>query len=277
MPGIYRFSPDQLPYEAEKVARLGIPAVILFGIPSHKDEMASEAYNPAGVVHQAIKIIKKAVPELIVINDVCLCEYTSHGHCGVIVDGYVDNDKSLELLARTSVSYAEAGSDMVAPSNMMDGSVRAIRQALDSQGFPLMPIFAYSAKYASGFYDSFREAADCAPKFGDRRSYQMPPPNWREALREVQMDIEEGADIVMVKPALPYLDVIRQVRNTVNHPLGAYSVSGEYVMLKAAAMQGWLNEKRVVLESLTSIKRAGADVIITYYALDAARWLKESR
>jgi porphobilinogen synthase len=275
MPGISRFSTNLLAKEAEEVVKLGIPAVILFGIPSHKDEVGSEAYNPNGAVQQAIKILKKEVPELIVINDVCLCEYTSHGHCGFITDGCVDNDKTLELLAKTAVSYAEAGSDMVAPSDMMDGRVGAIRKALDNNGFPLTPIFAYSAKYASGFYDSFREAADCAPQFGNRQAYQMNPPNWREALREVELDIAEGADIIMVKPALPYLDVIRKVRDTFNHPLGAYNVSGEFAMLKAAAQLGWLDEKRVVLESLTAIKRAGADVIITYHAKDAARWLSE--
>jgi len=276
MPGIHRFSPDMLAQEAAEIARSGIPAVILFGIPSHKDSLGSEAYNPGGAVQQAIKIIKKEVPEMIVMNDVCLCEYTDHGHCGVVVNGYVDNDQTLEILAKTAVSYAEAGSDMVAPSDMMDGRVKAIRQALDKNGFPLTPIFAYSAKYASGFYDSFREAADCAPKFGNRKSYQMHPNNWREALREVELDIAEGADIVMVKPALPYLDIIRKVRDTFNYPLGAYNVSGEYCMLKAAARLGWLDEKRVVIESLTAIKRAGADVIISYHAKDVARWLKET-
>jgi porphobilinogen synthase len=275
MPGIHRFSPDLLAREAEEIVKLGIPAVILFGIPAHKDEVGSEAYNPRGAVQQAIKLLKKEIPGLIVVNDVCLCEYTNHGHCGFVVDGYVDNDKTLELLAKAAVSYAEAGSDMVAPSDMMDGRVGAIRQALDQNGFPLVPIFAYSAKYASGFYDSFREAADCAPQFGNRRAYQMNPPNWREALREAEQDIAEGADIIMVKPALPYLDVIRKVRDAFNYPLGAYNVSGEFAMLKAAAQLGWLDEKRVVLESLTAIKRAGADVIITYHAKDAARWLKE--
>ncbi len=275
MPGHFRYSVDQLPRECEEIAKLGIPAVILFGIPSHKDELGSEAYNPEGVVQKAIRQIKKATPQLIVVNAVCLCEYTRHGHCGVVVNGYVDNDQTLPLLAETAVSYAEAGSDMVAPSDMMDGRVAAIRKALDENGFPLTPIFAYSAKYASGFYDSFREAADCAPQFGNRKAYQMNPPNWREALREVEQDIAEGADIIMVKPALPYLDVLRKVRDTFNYPLGAYNVSGEYAMLKAAALQGWLDEKRVVLESLTAIKRAGADVIITYHAKDAARWLKE--
>ena len=273
MPGQYRLSHDLLPKETEEIARLGIPAIILFGIPKKKDEVGSSAYHPKGVIQQAIRAIKKATPELLVITDVCLCEYTSHGHCGVVVDGYVDNDKTLELLAKTALSHAEAGADMVAPSDMMDGRVKAIRQALDGDGFQNIPVMAYAAKYASAFYGPFREAAESAPQFGDRRSYQMDPPNWREALREVEQDIAEGADIVMVKPALPYLDVIRRVHDTFNHPLAAYSVSGEYSMVKAAAQQGWLDEKRIVLEMLTAIKRAGADIIITYYAKEAARWL----
>jgi len=273
MPGLYRLSNDLLPKEAEEIARLGIPAIILFGIPEKKDEAGSSAYHPKGIIQQAIRAIKKTVPELLVITDVCLCEYTSHGHCGVVVDGYVDNDKTLGLLAKTALSHAEAGADIVAPSDMMDGRVKAIRQTLDGNGFQDIPILAYAAKYASYFYGPFREAAESAPQFGDRRSYQMDPPNWREALREVEQDIVEGADIVMVKPALPYLDVIRKVRDTFNHPLAAYSVSGEYAMVKAAAQQGWLDEKGIVLEMLTAIKRAGADIIITYYAKEAARWL----
>ena len=273
MPGLYRLSNDLLPEEIEEIAGLGIPAIILFGIPQKKDEAGSSAYHPKGVVQQAIRAIKKATPDLLVITDVCLCEYTSHGHCGIVTDGYVDNDKTLELLARTALSHAEAGADMVAPSDMMDGRVKAIRQALDGNGFQNIPILAYAAKYASAFYGPFREAAESAPQFGDRRSYQMDPPNWREALREVEQDISEGADIVMVKPALPYLDVIRKVRDTFNHPLAAYSVSGEYAMVKAAAQQGWLDERGIVLEMLTAIKRAGADIIITYYAKEAARWL----
>ena len=273
MPGQYRLSNDLLPKEVENIAKLGIPAIILFGIPQKKDEVGSSAYNPKGVIQQAIRAIKKATPELLVITDVCLCEYTSHGHCGVVVDGYVDNDRTLELLAKTALSHAQAGADMVAPSDMMDGRVKAIRQALDGNEFQNIPVMAYAAKYASAFYGPFREAAESAPQFGDRRSYQMDPPNWREALREVEQDITEGADIVMVKPALPYLDVIRKVRDTFNHPLAAYSVSGEYAMVKAAAQQGWLDEKAVVLEMLTAIKRAGADIIITYYAKEAARWL----
>ena len=273
MPGLYRLSSDLLPGEVDEIARLGIPAIILFGIPQKKDEVGSSAYHKKGVVQQAIRAIKKATPELLVITDVCLCEYTSHGHCGVVVDGYVDNDKTLELLARTALSHTEAGADMIAPSDMMDGRVKAIRQALDGNGFQDIPILAYAAKYASAFYGPFREAAESAPQFGDRRSYQMDPPNWREALREVEQDIAEGADIVMVKPALPYLDVIRKVRDTFNHPLAAYSVSGEYAMVKAAAQQGWLDERGIVLEMLTAIKRAGADIIISYYAKEAARWL----
>jgi porphobilinogen synthase len=273
MPGQYRLSSDLLPKEAEGIAKLGIPAIILFGIPQKKDEVGSSAYHPKGVIQQAIRAIKKATPELLVITDVCLCEYTSHGHCGVVVDGYVDNDKTLELLAKTALSHVEAGADTVAPSDMMDGRVKAIRQALDGNGFQNTPVMAYAAKYASAFYGPFREAAESAPQFGDRRSYQMDPPNWREALREVEQDIAEGADIVMVKPALPYLDIIRKVRDTFNHPLAAYSVSGEYAMVKAAAQQGWLDEKAIVLEMLTAIKRAGADIIITYYAKEAARWL----
>lgn len=274
MPGISRYSPDLLAHEVAEIAELGIPGVILFGIPENKDQVGSEAYNPDGVVQQAIKIIKKEVPELIIITDVCLCEYTSHGHCGFIVDNYVDNDKTLELLAKTAVSHVQAGADIVAPSDMMDGRVGAIRRVLDKDGFFNTPILAYSAKYASGFYDSFREAADCAPQFGNRRAYQMDPPNWREALREVEQDINEGADIVMVKPALPYLDILRQVRDKFNLPLGAYNVSGEFAMVKAAAERGWLDEKRIVNEVLTAIKRAGADIIISYHAKDFARWSK---
>jgi len=273
MPGLYRLSNDLLPKEVEEIARLGIPAIILFGIPQKKDEAGSSAYHSKGVIQQAIRTIKKTAPDLLVVTDVCLCEYTSHGHCGVVVDGYVDNDKTLGLLAKTALSHAEAGADIVAPSDMMDGRVKAIRQTLDGNGFQDIPILAYAAKYASYFYGPFREAAESAPQFGNRRSYQMDPPNWREALREIEQDIVEGADIVMVKPALPYLDVIRKVRDTFNHPLAAYSVSGEYAMVKAAAKQGWLDEKGLVLEMLTAIKRAGADIIITYYAKEAASWL----
>jgi len=273
MPGIFRYSVDLLPKEAEEIAKLGLPAVILFGIPQYKDELGSGAYHPEGIIQKAIKVIKGAVPELVVVTDVCLCEYTSHGHCGVVVNGYVDNDKTLELLAKTAVSQAQAGADMVAPSDMMDGRVKAIRQSLDKNGFHLVPIMSYAAKYASAFYGPFREAAQSTPQFGDRRSYQMDPPNWRDALREVEQDIAEGADIIMVKPALAYLDVIRKVRDIFHHPLAAYNVSGEFAMVKAAAQRGWIDEPRVVLEILTAIKRAGADVIITYHAKEAARWL----
>ena len=275
MPGIFRYSPDLLAEEAKEIAELGLPGVILFGIPEHKDELGSGAYQPNGVIQQAIKVINKVVPDLLVITDVCLCEYTSHGHCGVVVNGYVDNDRTLELLAKTAVSHAQAGADMVAPSDMMDGRVGAIRQALDKNGFNLVPIMSYAAKYASAFYGPFREVADCAPKFGDRRSYQMNPANWREALREVEQDIAEGADVIMVKPAMPYLDVLRKVRDTFTCPLAAYNVSGEYAMVKAAAQQGWIDERRAVLEILTAIKRAGADIIITYHAKEAARWLSQ--
>lgn len=273
MPGIYRYSNDLIPEEVKDIAKLGIPAIILFGIPENKDEIGSSAYHPEGVVQQAIRTIKKVTPELLVMTDVCLCEYTSHGHCGIIVNGYVDNDKTLELLAKAALSYAEAGADVVAPSDMMDGRVKVIRQALDRNGFHHIPILAYAAKFASAFYGPFREAADCTPQFGDRRSYQMAPSNWREALREVEQDIAEGADMVMVKPALAYLDIVRKVRDTFNYPLAAYNVSGEYVMVKAAVKQGWLDEREIVLEILTAIKRAGADIIITYHAKDAARWL----
>ena len=273
MPGVFHFSVDQLPREAGEIAKLGIPAVLLFGIPEHKDEVGSAAYHPEGVVQQAIRAIKRSVPELLVVTDICLCEYTSHGHCGIVVNGYVDNDQTLPLLARTAVSHAEAGVDIVAPSDMMDGRVKAIRENLDEKGLQHIPILAYTAKYASAFYGPFREAAESAPQFGDRRAYQMDPPNLREALREVEQDIAEGADIIMVKPALPYLDVIRQVRNTFNYPLAAYNVSGEYAMVKAAAQQGWLDERRITLEILTAIKRAGADIIITYHAKEVAGWL----
>lgn len=274
MPGIFRFSPDLLSREAEEIAKLGIPVVILFGIPQHKDEAASSAYDPQGVTQQAIRALKNSVPELLVITDVCLCEYTSHGHCGMLKDGCVDNDLTLPVLTKTALSHVEAGADLVAPSDMMDGRVAAIREALDIEGFQDVPIISYAAKYASAFYGPFREAAESAPQFGDRRSYQMDPPNVREALREVEQDINEGADIVMVKPALSYLDVISKVRDTFNYPVAAYNVSGEYSMVKAAAQNGWLDEKRTVTEVLTSIKRAGADIIITYHAKDFTKWLK---
>lgn len=274
MPGIFHFSPDQLPAEAEEIAQLKIPAVILFGIPKDKDEVGTMAYHPQGVIQQAIRAIKKSVPELLVMADVCLCEYTSHGHCGVVANGYVDNDQTLPLLAKMALSHAEAGVDIVAPSDMMDGRIRTIRETLDNEGYQHVPILAYAAKYASAFYGPFREAAESVPQFGDRCSYQMDSPNVREALREVEQDINEGADMVMVKPALAYLDVIRRVRDTFNYPLAAYNVSGEYAMVKAAAQRGWLDEKRIVMEILTAIKRAGADIIITYHAKEAARWLQ---
>lgn len=274
MPDVFRFSPDQLPPQVEEIARLKIPAVLLFGIPEHRDEVGSAAYHPQGVIQQAIQAIKKSTPELLVVTDVCLCEYTSHGHCGIVANGDVDNDQTLPLLARMALSHVEAGADIVAPSDMMDGRVKAIREALDEKGFQHIPILSYAAKYASAFYGPFREAAESAPQFGDRRSYQMDPPNVREALREIEQDIAEGADIVMVKPALAYLDVIRRVRDTFNHPLAAYNVSGEYAMVKAATQQGWLDERQIVLEILTAIKRAGADIILTYHAKDVARWLQ---
>jgi len=275
MPGIFRHSPDRLPLEIEEIAGLKIPAVLLFGIPENKDETGSSGYHPEGVIQQAIRVIKKSVPELVVITDVCLCEYTSHGHCGIITNGQVDNDQTLPLLARMAISHTEAGADIVAPSDMMDGRVKVIREALDEEGFQHIPILSYAAKYASAFYGPFREAAESTPQFGDRRAYQMDPPNVREALREVEQDIAEGADIVMVKPALAYLDVIRQVRNTFNYPLAAYNVSGEYSMIKAAAQRGWIDGKQVILETLTAIKRAGADIILTYHAKEFAQWLRD--
>jgi len=275
MPGTYHWSLDLLPAEAEEIASLGIPGVILFGIPAVKDAVGSEDFDEHGIVQEAIQTIKKAVPELVVITDVCMCQYTDHGHCGVVEDGRVLNDETLEVLARVAVSHAAAGADVVAPSAMMDGQVAAIRSALDAAGFSQVAILSYAAKYASAFYGPFREAAESAPQFGDRQGYQMDPTNAREALREVALDIEEGADIVMVKPALAYLDIIRQVRETFDHPFAAFSVSGEYAMVKAAAQRGWIDERRVALELLTAIKRAGADFILTYFAKDAARWLRE--
>jgi len=273
MPGCYRFSPDALLQEAKEVWELGVPAVILFGIPERKDERASEAYARDGIIQQAVRELKGTLPQLTVITDVCLCEYMSHGHCGLVQDGIILNDPTLELLSLTALSHAEAGADMVAPSDMMDGRVRAIREALDREGYSHVPILAYSAKYASAFYGPFREAADSAPQFGDRSTYQMDPANGDEALREVALDIEEGADIVMVKPALSYLDVIRRVKETFCVPVAAYNVSGEYAMIKAAAQSGWIDGERVMMEVLLSIKRAGADMILTYFAKEAARLL----
>ncbi len=276
MPGVFQFSPDTVADEAREAGDLGIPAVILFGLPQHKDERGSEAYASHGVVQEAVRAIKDRCPDLVVITDVCLCEYTSHGHCGVLRGREVDNDATLEILARIAVSHAQAGADMVAPSDMMDGRIGAIRQKLDEGGFTHTAIMAYSAKYCSAFYGPFREAAESAPQFGDRRSYQMDPPNAREALREIQLDLHEGADIIMVKPALAYLDIIRRVRDEFDWPVAAYNVSGEYAMIKAAAANGWLDEQRVMMEVLTAIHRAGADLIITYFAKDAARLLSSS-
>jgi porphobilinogen synthase len=274
MPGVMQWPLEHLGREIERIASLGITSVLLFGIPTDKDEVGSQAYAEQGIIQRAIQRIKSVAPQLVVMTDVCLCEYTSHGHCGVIQNGTVQNDESLDLLARMALSHVEAGADLVAPSDMMDGRVGALRHKLDEQGFSAAPIMAYSAKYASGFYGPFREAAGSTPQFGDRRSYQMDPANVREALREVDLDIAEGADIVMVKPALAYLDVIRQVRDHCDLPLAAYNVSGEYSMIKAAARNGWIEEQRVVMEVLTGIRRAGADMIITYFAPDVALWLK---
>ena len=275
MPGQYQQSIDNIVRDCEEVQNLGIPAVILFGLPEHKDEVGSEAYSDEGIVQHAIKAIKHKTPDLTVITDVCLCEYTSHGHCGVVKDGKVQNDATLELLAKEALSHARAGADMVAPSDMMDGRVGAIRYALDSQGFHDIPIMAYAIKYASSFYGPFREAAECTPQFGDRRSYQMDPPNSREAIREAALDIDEGADIVMVKPALAYLDIIYQVKQQFNLPVAAYNVSGEYSMIKAAAKLGWMDGERAMMESLIAIKRAGADMILTYFAKEAATLLSK--
>jgi porphobilinogen synthase len=274
MPGIYQQSVDQIVEECREVAGLGIPAVILFGLPEHKDELGTEAAEAHGAVQRSIEAIRKAKLNLLVISDVCLCEYTSHGHCGVLKDGEVLNDPTLVLLADAALSHARAGADLVAPSDMMDGRVAAIRQRLDENNFEDVAILSYAAKYCSSFYGPFREAAESTPKSGDRRGYQMDPANAREALREVALDLEEGADIVMVKPALPYLDVIQRVRERFDVPVGAYNVSGEYSMVKAAARNGWIDEKRVVLEILTGIQRAGADIILTYHAKDVAQWLK---
>ena len=273
MPGMYQLSLDHLIAEIGAVAELGIPAVLLFGIPERKDAAGTEAYQASGIVQEAIRVVKQTAPDLIVITDLCLCEYTDHGHCGVVVDGRVDNDGTLELLGKTAVCQAEAGADMVAPSAMMDGQVQAVRDALDGGGFVDTPIMAYSAKYASAFYGPFRVAAESAPQFGDRKAYQLDTPNAREALREIEQDVAEGADIVMVKPALAYLDVISEARRRFTCPIAAYNVSGEYAMVKAAVQNGWLDGERVTLELLTAIKRAGADMIITYHAKEAAQWL----
>jgi porphobilinogen synthase len=275
MPGVFRCSVDEVLKDAKDAASMGIPAVLLFGVPASKDHRGSEAYADDGIVQQVARAVKETIPDLVVITDVCLCQYTSHGHCGVVERGRVKNDPTLELLAKTAVSHAEAGADMVAPSDMMDGRVGAVREALDESGYEETPILAYSAKYASGFYGPFREAAESAPQFGDRRAYQMDPANAEEALREVGLDLEEGADMIMIKPALPYLDILWRVKAEFGVPVAAYNVSGEFAMVKAAARLGWLDEERVMLEMLTGIKRAGADLILTYFAREAARLLRQ--
>ena len=273
MPGQYNLSIDNAVQIAREAEKAGVAGILLFGIPSEKDEVGSDCYDENGIVQQALRAIRENVRDLLLITDVCMCEYTSHGHCGVIKHEYVQNDATLKLLADSSVSHVRAGADMVAPSDMMDGRVAAIRSALDAEGFPNTPIMAYSAKYASGFYGPFREAAGSTPKFGDRRSYQMDPPNAREALREISLDIDEGADIVMVKPAMAYLDIIARARQQFDVPIAAYQVSGEYAMIEAAARNGWIERERIIMETLTAIKRAGADILITYYAMEMARIL----
>ncbi|WP_243386150.1 porphobilinogen synthase [Bacillus kexueae] len=275
MPGVYQLSLDLLQEEMKEVVDLGIKSVIVFGVPAHKDEVGSQAYHECGIVQQAIKQIKREYPEMVVIADTCLCQYTDHGHCGIVENGVVLNDPSLELLAKTAVSQAKAGADIIAPSNMMDGFVVSIRQALDEAGFEHIPIMSYAVKYASAFYGPFRDAAHSSPQFGDRKTYQMDPANRLEALREAQSDIEEGADFLIVKPALSYLDIIREVKDHFPVPVVAYNVSGEYSMIKAASQNGWINEKDTVLEMLTSMKRAGVDLMITYFAKDVAKWLSE--
>ncbi len=277
MPDCWHLSVDRAVELAREIYSLGIPAVEVFGLPSYKDEIGSSAWDMDSPVQRAIAAIKEAVPELIIVGDVCLCQYTSHGHCGKLCGQYVDNDATLELLQRVAVSQAKAGADIIAPSDMMDGRVAAIREALDAEGFSNASIMSYAVKYASGYYGPFRDAADSAPQFGDRRQYQMDPANAEEALKEVELDLSEGADIIMVKPALAYLDVVRRVREYIHHPLAVYNVSGEYAMVKAAARNGWIDEKRIVLETLMGMKRAGANIIITYHAIDAARWLREEQ
>ncbi len=275
MPGIFQYSIDRLREELDRVKESGVSSILLFGIPSHKDEVGSSAYDDNGITQRAIRFVKERYPKLLVIADVCLCEYTSHGHCGVVREGKIINDETLPLLARAAVSLAKAGADVIAPSDMMDGRVKAIREALDEQGFTDLAIMAYSAKYASGYYAPFREAAHSAPGFGDRKSYQMDYANGREAILEAETDLEEGADIIMVKPALAYLDVVKEVSEQFVCPVAAYNVSGEYSMVKAAAANGWIDEKKIVMENITAIKRAGARIIITYHALEAANWIKE--
>ena len=277
MPGVYQLSINNLVKECKEVASLGIPAVILFGIPKHKDEKGSEAYDPEGIIQRAVRAIKSEVKNLLVITDVCMCEYTSHGHCGVLNGEEILNDETVELLAKESLTHAQSGADIIAPSDMMDGRVAAIRKILDDNGFEKIPIMSYAAKYASGYYGPFRDAAESIPAFGDRRSHQMDIGNAYEALREVETDIEEGADIVMVKPAGPYLDIIRRVKDKFGMPTAAYQVSGEYAMIKAAGKNGWIDEERVMIESLTAIKRAGADMFLTYFAKDAAKWIDKNK
>lgn len=274
MPGCYHLSVDKAVELAREISALGIPSVEVFGLPEYKDAIGSSAWDMTSPVQRAIQAIKAKVPELVIVGDVCLCQYTDHGHCGELCGHYVDNDATLKHLQKVAVSQAEAGADIIAPSDMMDGRVAAIRQALDDKGFINTSIMSYAVKYASGYYGPFRDAADSAPQFGDRRAYQMDPANSREAMKEVELDLAEGADIIMVKPALAYLDVVRQVRDSINRPVAVYNVSGEYAMVKAAAANGWIDEKRIVLETLTSMKRAGADIIITYHAIDAAKWLR---
>lgn len=275
MPGIYQYTIDRFDEELDRIVAAGIPAILIFGIPEHKDECGSQAYAKDGVTQRAIRAIKEKAPQLLVIADICLCEYTSHGHCGLVYGGKILNDQTLPLLSRMAVTLAEAGADIIAPSDMMDGHITALREGLDEHGFTDVPILGYSAKFASGYYSPFRDAAHSAPAFGDRRTYQMDPANGREAMREVEADVLEGADMVMVKPALAYLDIVRQVRDAYDLPLAVYNVSGEYSMVKAAAAQGWIDEKRIVMENMLAMKRAGADIIITYHALDIAAWLQE--
>lgn len=275
MPGIYQYTIDRFPEELERIQAAGIPAILIFGIPAHKDECGSEAYAEDGITQKAVRAIKELAPDLIVIADVCLCEYTSHGHCGLVENGKILNDATLPLLAKMAVTLAEAGADVIAPSDMMDGHIQVLRKSLDDNGFTDTLIMGYSAKFASAYYSPFRDAAHSAPSFGDRRTYQMDPANGREALRECEADIAEGADMIMVKPALAYLDIVSQVRNMVKHPLAVYNVSGEYSMVKAAAQNGWIDEKRIVMENMIAMKRAGAGIIITYHALDVAKWLEE--
>ena len=275
MPGIYQYTIDRFDEELDRIVAAGIPAILIFGIPEHKDECGSQAYAKDGVTQRAIRAIKEKAPQLLVIADICLCEYTSHGHCGLVYGGKILNDQTLPLLSRMAVTWAEAGADIIAPSDMLDGHITALREGLDEHGFTDVPILGYSAKFASGYYSPFRDAAHSAPAFGDRRTYQMDPANGREAMREVEADVLEGADMVMVKPALAYLDIVRQVRDAYDLPLAVYNVSGEYSMVKAAAAQGWIDEKRIVMENMLAMKRAGADIIITYHALDIAAWLQE--